>query len=46
MIDPLINFFSAMLHVFSSLPQPFVAFVSLSFFLSFILVILKLWKVL
>lgn len=46
MIDPLVKFFSAMLHVFSSLPQPFLAFVSLAFFLSFILVILKLWKVL
>ena len=44
MIDPLLHFFSAVLNIYASLPQPFHALVGVSVFLGIILTLLKFWR--
>lgn len=44
MIDPLIRFYSAMLNIYSRLPQPYLALICVSIYLGIILMILKFWR--
>lgn len=44
MVDPLIKFYSALYLVFTNLPQPYLAIVYLSFFLSCILFLLNIMR--
>lgn len=44
MIDPLIRFYSAMLNIYTRLPQPYLAFICVAIYLGIILTILKFWR--
>lgn len=44
MIDPLIRFYSAMLNIYSRLPQPYLALICVAIYLGIILTILKFWR--
>lgn len=44
MIDPLIRFYSAMLNIYTRLPQPYLAFICTAIYLGIILIILKCWR--
>lgn len=44
MIDPLIKFYSAILNIFSRLPQPYIALICVAIYLGIILTFLKFWR--
>lgn len=44
MVDPLIRFYSAMLNIFSRLPQPYFALICTAIYLGIILTVLKFWR--